>query len=258
MKIILHYWKLNFLSLIEYKVSFLIATISMIINNTLFFSIWYMFFSEFWSIWWMELWTFAILLSIFVMIYAIIHIFFCGYRDIWLMVEQWKLDSQLLLPKNLLLRILSSKMEVSAFWDLLYAFILMAFIPNLSAFLILKIIFVSIFGAITFLWFFLIFNSLTFYIWSSKNLTRWIFEAIMWPSHYPPWIFEWTFLKVIFMSILPVYYIIFLPYELTIDFTLKWFLTLVWWSVFFLSLWIFSFYKWLQRYESGNMMYTNV
>jgi ABC-2 type transport system permease protein len=258
MSILLHYWKLNFLSLMEYKVSFLVAIVSMILNDILFISIWYMFFLKFWNIWWIEFWTFAVLLSIFVLVFAIIHIFFCGYQNIWLLIEQWKLDSQLLLPKNMLLRVLASKMDASAFWDLIYAFMLMIFIPNLTILLVLKMVFLAIFWAMTFLWFFLIFNSITFYIWSSRNLTRGIFDAIMWPTHYPPWVFEWSFLKVIFLTILPVYFIIFLPFELSLNFTLEWFLILFFWSLSWLVLWVFIFYKWLQRYESGNMMYTNV
>lgn len=252
------YWKLNFLSLMEYKVSFLTSIVSMFINNTIFVACWYFFFLRFWTIWWMDFWNFALLSSIMIWVFVIIHIFFWWYINIPQMIEQWKLDSQLLLPKNILVRILASRMDSSAFWDLLYIVLLMFFIPDLSIFLILKIIFVSILWAATYLWFLLIFISMAFHFWSSKNLVKWVLEAILWPGHYPPWIFEWTILKYIFMTILPVFYIVFLPYELALNFSWKWIIILILWSLFFITIWVFSFYFWLKKYESWSMMNTNV
>ena len=258
MKILLQYWKLNFLSIIEYKISFFIQAFVMILNDILLVSIWYMFFMKFWEIWWMNFWEFAILMIINVFIFSIIHIFFFWYSSLSTIVEQWKLDSHLLLPKNILFRLLANAMMVSAFWDLLFAFILMYFIADLSLLLIIKIIVLSVFGSMTFIWFLLIFSSLSFFIWSSRNIVRWVFEAILWPSFYPPWIFEWTILKYVFMTIIPVFFVVFLPYDLVLNFSFTWFLILVSWSSFFLFLWIFTFYKWLKRYESWNMLNTNV
>jgi len=258
MKILLQYWKLNFLSLIEYKLNFLIEISSMILNDILFVSIWYMFFMKFWSIWWMNFWEYAILMSIMVIIFAYVHIFFWNYQSIWIMIEEWKLDSHLLLPKNILLRLLSGKMITSAFWDLIFWIMLMFFIPNLTILIVFKILILSFIGSLVFIWFLLIFVSLSFYFWSSKNLIRWIFESILWPSHYPPNIFEWTVLKYLFMTIIPVYFVVFLPYELVSNFSFIWFIYLILATLLFLSLWVTIFFRWLKRYESGNMINTNI
>jgi len=256
MKILLQYWKLNFLSLMEYKVSFLIQIFWMILNDILFVSVRYMFFLKFWSIWWMVFWDFALMMSIVVIIFAGIHIFFWWYSNIWILIEQWKLDSHLLLPKNILLRLVSSNMMISAFWDLLFVFILLYFVPNITFILIFKMVLLSTLWIFTFLWFLLIFASFHFFLWSSKNILKWMFEAVLWSTHYPPSIFEWTILKYIFMTILPAYFVVFLPYELVVNFDLLWFLKLLFVSLLFLFLWIFTFYRGLRRYESGNMMNT--
>jgi ABC-2 type transport system permease protein len=128
----------------------------------------------------------------------------------------------------------------------------------LSVFLVWKILFYSIIWTITLLWFMIFFHSLAFFMWSSKNLTTGMFEWILWPSHYPPWIFESSFLKYIFMSILPVYFIVFWEYNLIKSFDINNFIILLLWSFFFLFLWIFTFYKWLKKYESGNIINTNI
>lgn len=258
MKIILQYFKLNFLSLLEYKIPFLIEVVAMLVNNSLFISIWYMFFMKFWTIWWMEFGTFAMLLSIMVMVFGIMHVFFWWYNSIWLMIEQWKIDSHLLLPKNILLRLLANKINIWAFWDIIFSFMLMYFIPNITIWIVLKIIIFSIIWSFVFLWFMLIFVSLSFFIWSSKNIVKWMFESVLWPSHYPPWILEWTIIKYFFMTIIPVFYVVFLPYNLLQNFTWYWFFILICSAIFFMSLWIFVFYKWLEKYESGNMLNTNI
>lgn len=258
MKILLEYWKLNFLSAIEYKMSFFIQVFAMILNDILFIAIWFLFFLKFWTIWWMAFHDFVFLMSIMVMVFALVHIFFWGYNTIWTMIEQWKIDNHLLLPKNLLVRLVSNRMVISTFWDFIFSLMLLYFVPNFSWMIVAKVILFSIFWAITFLWFLLIFVSLAFFIWSSRNLVKWIFEAVLWPSHYPPGIFEWTILKYVFMTILPIFYVIFLPYKLVINFDIMWFFVLICWSLFFLFLWVYTFYLWLRRYESGNMLNTNI
>lgn len=238
--------------------SFFIQIFMMIVNDFLFFLIWIFFFKIFWTIWGLDYGTFAILLSIMVMVFWIVHTFFNGYYRIWTMIEEWKLDSYLLLPKNILVRLIASSMMTVAIGDIIYSFMLMTIIPDVNAFIILKIIFYSLIWSVTFIWFMLLFTSLAFYTWSSKNLTKWIFESLLWPSHYPPWIFDWTILKYIFMTIVPVYFVVFGQFELMIEFSIKKFLVLIGWTLFFLFLWTFVFYKWLKRYESGNMVNTNV
>ncbi len=258
LKLILHFWRLNLLSAMEYKMSFIIQVVWIIINDSMFILIWVFFFSIFNTLWWLDIWQFAILLSIMVMVFWIMHTFLNWYSKIWIMIEDGRLDNYMLLPKSLLIKLIVSSMMISAIWDIIYSFLLMFLIPNLTVFMVFEIVFLSIIGAFTFLWFLLIFVSLTFYIWSSRNMIRWIFEAILWPSHYPPWIFEWTILKYIFMSIIPVYYVVFWQFELVLNFSWLLLFKLIIWSIFFLSLWTFVFYRWLKRYESGNMINVNL
>lgn len=256
--LMLHFWKLNFLSALEYKMSFFIQVFMMIVNDALFFFVWILFFKIFGTIGGLDMGHFAILLSIMVMVFWIVHTFFAGYYKIWMLIEEGKLDSHLLLPGNLLVRLTTSSMMTVAIGDILYAFLLMFLIPNLSIFIVVQIIFYAMIGSITFIGFMLIFTSLSFYIGSSRNIVKWMFEWLLWPSHYPPGIFEGTILKYILMTILPVYFMVFAQFELVLEFRLEKFLFLIWWSIFFLALWSFVFYRGLKRYESGNMIQTNV
>lgn len=258
MKTLLYIWKLNLLGLMEYKLSFFMQVWFMIINDFMFAFLWYMFFLKFKTIWWLVFNDFLLLFSIMTMVFWLMHVFFGWFNKIHTLVEEWKLDSHILLPKNLYFRLLASSMMTSAIWDILFSFILMSMIDGVNMFMVFKIVILSILWTIVFLGFMMIFVSLSFFIWSSKSIVRGMFEWILWPTHYPPGIFEWTFLKFIFMTIIPAFYIVFLPFELVKDFDFNWFIILLISAIVFFSLWYFTFYKWLKRYESWNMINMNV
>ncbi|MFA5917138.1 MAG: ABC-2 family transporter protein [Candidatus Gracilibacteria bacterium] len=257
-KLILHFWKLNILSAMEYKVSFIIQIIGMIVNDFMFFLIWVFFFRIFGTLGGLDIGKFAILLSIMVMVFGILHTFFNGYSKIGMMIEEGKLDNYMLLPKSLLVKLIVSSMMISAIGDILYSFLLMFLIPNLTIIMIFEIVFLSIIGSFTFLGFMLIFISLSFYIGSSRNIIRGFFDAILGPSHYPPGIFDGTILKYVFMTIIPVYFTVYGQFELVLNFTLGGLIKLILGSIFFLSLGTLIFYKGLKKYESGNIINVNV
>lgn len=187
------------------------------------------------------------------------HIFLYGSRKIGEIIMQGQLDVHLLLPKNILLRILVSGFSISAIWDLLYGIGLLFLIKDLTIIFVIKVIFVSICAGIIFAGFMVIFESLAFWIWSSRELSRGIFEAILGPSHYPPGIFKGMVFKVMFMTIIPVFFVAYLPYEIvSFEFTLQKVLLLLAATLFFASLWTFVFYRGLRKYESGNLMNLNL
>lgn len=109
----------------------------------------------------------------------------------------------------------------------------------------------------TFVGFMIMIHSLSFYVGNIGEFSRAAFEGVLGPSNYPPQIFEGTFLKFLFMTILPVYFVGFLPYELLLHFNWTGFLVLITASTGFFSLGVFSFYQGLKKYESGNVMGVN-
>ncbi len=254
----LNFWKVNLLSAMEYKTSFVLQVFLMIVNDTVFMFVRYFFFQKFGNIWWTDFYGFLPLLSIEVMAFAFFHVFFGWYKKIPELVMNWWLDSYILRPKNILLTILINWMSISAIGDFFYGIALMMFLPNITIWLWLWMIFLSFFGGMVFLGFLLIFISMAFFIWSSRELFDAVFQSVMWPVHYPPKIFDWTILKYIFMSIIPAYYVWFLPYELALSFSWLKLMILIFAAVFFLSLWSMVFYLWLKKYESGNAINVNL
>lgn len=237
--------------------SFLVLVVFMVINDSFFLAIWYFLFQKFPIIRGVNFEQFIPLLSMFVLIFAIMHIFFRGCHFISRMISEGQLDNHLLLPGNLLLRILASSLDTSAIGDLLYALLLLFLIPNITILFVIKLFVFAFIGTITFTGFMIIIHSLSFSFGNLGEFSRAAFEGVLGPSHYPPSIFEGSFLKVVFMTILPVYFVGFLPYELLMNFNWTGFIILVTTSIGFFSLGVFIFYRGLRRYESGNMMGVN-
>ena len=247
------------MSALAYRTSFIIQVVSMILNDTVMFVLFYFFFSRFGTIGNMDFQGYIRLMTVVIGWYCVMHIFLYGSRKIAEMIMNGSLDAHLLLPKNILVRILVSGFSITAIGDLIYGIWLLFFIKNLTFIFIAKLLFVSLCAGIIFAGFMVIFESLAFWIGSSKELSRAIFEAILWPSHYPPGIFTWMIFKVLFMTVIPVFFIAYLPYDIiSSGFTLRKILLLIGAAIVFWWLGMFVFYRWLRRYESGNMMNVNL
>lgn len=258
-KLLFHIRKLNILSALAYRTSFIIQIVSMIINDSVMLVLFYFFFSKFGTIGGMDFQWYIKLLIVILGWYCFMHIFLYGSRKIGEMIMNGSLDAHLLLPKNILLRIVSSGFSITAIGDLIYGIGLLFLVKNLTLIFVVKVLFVSVCAGIIFAWFMVVFESLAFWIGSSKELSRGIFEAILGPSHYPPGIFNGMIFKVLFMTIIPVFFVAHLPYDIiSSEFSLQKILLLLGATIFFASLWTFVFYRWLRKYESGNMINVNV
>ncbi len=254
MRTLLSFHKYNLLSAMEYRISFLLLVTFMIINDFFFLAIWYFFFQRFPVIRGVSFEQFLPLICTFVLIFAIMHIFLNGYRKISTMITEGQLDNELLLPGNLLLRILSSSVDTSAIGDLIYAFLLLFLLPHVTLLFVLKMILFAFLWTLVFVGFMITIHSLSFRLWNIWEFARAMFEWVLGPSHYPPQIFDGTYLKFLFMTVLPVYFVGFLPYNLLMNFEWSGFALLLTASTVSVWVGVYAFYSGLKRYESGNMM----
>lgn len=252
------FMKNNFKIVFEYKTSFLIQAFAMLISNTSFFLVWYFIFDRFGTFSWFNFYDYLILFDTLLFNFCFVHIFFWWYSNIATWATNWTLDNFLLMPKWVLSKLLAYWMPSSIFWDLINAFLIPLFVPGFTFFMFLKVLYFSFIWSFVFLGFMIISTSLSFFTWSSKEISRALFELILWPWNYPEKIFEWTFLKLLFVTVIPVYYTFYLPFNLVRHFEWKWFIILHLSAIFFMWIWYIIFYKWLKRYESGNLINTNI
>lgn len=163
MRVLLSFYRYNLLSVMEYRASFITLVVFMILNDAVFLSIWYFLFDRFHTVRGMTFGEFIPLLSIFVLIFAFMHIFSRGVHFISDMIRDGQLDHHLLLPGNIVFRILASSLDTSAIGDLIYGLLLLFLIPNISTIVVVKIILFALIGVVGFTGFMLAIHSLSFY-----------------------------------------------------------------------------------------------
>ena len=112
--------KMNVLSAMEYRASFLMQVAGMIVNDIGLVALWFIFFQKFPEI---QGWNFhdtAILFAITTVQFSIVMIIARGSFQLARTIANGELDNFLSLPKNILWQISVSKTEVSAFGDLIF------------------------------------------------------------------------------------------------------------------------------------------
>ena len=119
----------------ELKSSFLISIIGMALNNISFLILWYYFGKTIGKINGWEPYDIFGLYGISTTSYGIVMGFFAGMLKIPDYISSGNFDKYLLTPKNILLKVSTSKIQVSAFGDLIFGivcFIIFAICNKLS------------------------------------------------------------------------------------------------------------------------------
>jgi ABC-2 type transport system permease protein len=234
----------------------------MILNNTSWVAVFFLFFTHFKTIGGMTFETWIPFYVFTVMVFGVVHTFFYWYTELAPRIDEGRLDNDLLTPKSPLLKILTKKMDFSAIGDLLTGPLMLAvFAPHLLADIAFMASFSIAVLVATAVWLgvMIFYHSLSFWIGSSERIAESAFHGILWPSFYPSTVFEGTPLKWLLLTIFPAYFGIYYPQAFSVS---SWDLGLLALSlagaVGFVGLGVFTFYQGLRRYESGNMMVTNV
>ena len=235
----------------EYKVSFITNTIFMMINNSVFLVSWYVIFKNAGSD---SIVNFNKVLSLWALStisYGINYFFFGGVSYINRYLIDGDLDIYLTKPKSTLISVLTSKCRFSACGDLLFGFVIAAFISD-SILTFSKYVIFGIFGSVFLLSIEIILRSISVWVGDTETLTsRLITNLFITITMYPIDIFG-TFVKVITFTVIPAYYAVHMPLEIIHEFSLTKTIIVFTSGIFFLLLSIFIFNKALKKYESGN------
>lgn len=247
------YFKMNLSASMEYRASFMIQVFGMFLNNASFAFFWWLLFDQvkyiagygFEDV--MLLWAFSSTS------FGIAFILFQNSRRIVEIVVKGELDSYLLQPKDVLLNVIASRTNVSAWGDFFYGIILLIIVRgfHLGDFMIFFVF--TITGAIIFTSVMVTVNSLAFYFGNVESLATLVFEFLISLSIYPEGIFSGT-VKVILFTAIPAGFISMVPVRLLHEFNLFWGMITILVALIWLVIAYVTFYKGLKRYESGNLM----
>lgn len=239
----------------ELKSSFIISIVGMAINNISFLILWYYFGKTVGELnGWKPMDIFG-LYGFETTAFGLISSLFSGIFDIPNYISSGNFDKYLLTPKNILLKVSTSKISTSALGDLLFGvicFIIFAFYSKLTMLQLILSFFLIIMASIIFYSFSLICMSVSFYLMDGNNVSQGIFGMFLSNSMYHGGAFT-GLLRIIFTFVMPSLLLGAIPVEIVKSFSISNLIMMILLTIFWFVISVLFFYKSLKKYESNNL-----
>lgn len=247
------YFKFNFKSNWEYNVNFFTQILMIFISNlsTLFF--WDIIFKNINYIDGYSFYDLIILLGVSSSVSGVTYLVFGNSSEIHTHIVNGSLDGFLVQPKDLILNISCSKMNIFSIGDIIYGYILLIIVKGFSFSSLFTFTLLVSISSIIFFSTLVLLNSLTFYIKNIEHTKRFLEVFILTFSKYPEDIFSTSF-RVLFYSLLPIGFMFYLPVSIMKNFNILSLILLILVSLLYLALSYYIFYKGLKKYESSNLI----
>ena len=246
--------KKNFKNEKELKSSFIISVVGMAINNIAFLILWYYFGKTVGEInGWKPLDIFG-LYGFTSTTFGLVDSLFNGLYKIPEYITTGNFDKYLLTPKNILLKVSTSKVSTSALGDLLFGivcFIIFAFFNKLTIIQLMLSFLLIILSSIIFYSFSLICMSISFYLMDGHNVSNGLYGTFVSNSLYHGGAFTGV-LRAIFIFIIPSLLVGAVPVEIVKGLSLDGLIVVIFLATFWFLFSVFFFYKSLRKYESNN------
>lgn len=245
--------KCNLKAVMEYKKSFVIQSVFMFLNNFFFLIFWFVIFNgSDGNINGITMNDILYLWSLPVISYGVALFFFGGITKLGQYILEGGLDTYLIQPKNILINVMVSGMEFSAFGDLIYGLVIGLFAVefNISRYIILVIL--GVIGAIFYICVEALIRLMTIKIGNTDNIEHVCINTLMITfGSYPEAIYG-KFVKFLIYTVIPSAYIAFIPIKFVQTLDIRF---LIWFTVaagVFIGLTSIFSKQMLKKYESGN------
>jgi ABC-2 type transport system permease protein len=253
LKLMLYYFKFNISSVMEYRVSFLVQSFGMILNNAAFIFFWWILFSNVSSIGGYSFKDEMMLWAITSTSFGLCFVSFGNVTQITRMILNGELDTYLLQPKDPLTNIVCSRTVVSAWGDFLYGIILFFFIKGFDIRGFLLFLLFCITGALLYASVLISFHAPSFFSGNTEGLANLVIEFLISFTIYPEGIFRGG-VKFILYTVIPAVFIVYIPASVIKQFSIIMMLEVLVVAVIWVVIAYFIFYQGLKRYESGNLI----
>lgn len=231
--------------------AFWTAAVAMVLNNAIFFTMWWIFFERFEDVRGWRLADVAALYGVVAMGFGAVTVFCGGLRDLALRIFEGGLDALMTQPKGLLLHTLGSRTWASGWGDLASGVLFIALSGLVGPRALPAAAVAVALSTTVFIASGVILHSAAFWLGRVDTLVRQLWEFLVTFSLYPSSLFGGA-LRLLLFTVVPAGFIGHLPVELIRDFS--WpvlaFATAAAAGYAALALWVFR--RGLARYESGN------
>lgn len=248
--------KKNIQNSAELRTSFLMSIIGMAINNTAFVLLW-MFFAQ--SVGIVGGWTAGDIIGLqgFVAIsFGLAFAFLGGIFNMDEIVANGAFDRYLLAPKNLILRVATSSLRISALGDIVFGVVCLVIyiiLVQASIWQILLMLYLCLISGIVFFAGMTVIYSMSFLFTDATSVTRGFFEMFLTPALFHGGAFQ-GLLRFFFIFVIPSLVVGALPVEMIKHFSLSNLILVTVLAAVWTFLAVKVFYFGVRHYESSNLM----
>lgn len=234
------------------KVTFLTNICFMILNNASFLVQWIILFRLKEDIGGYTLKEIMLLWGLCAGSYGLSHILFARVFSLPELIINGKLDAYLVLPKSVLLGVMTSATTTSAIGDLAYGLIAVCLCGLQVKRLLLFLLFI-VTGTVIITAFALLLGSLSFWFVRMEIFGDQMLNVLISFATYPDGIFKGA-VKALLYFVIPTGMMVYQPVHIMTDFDLKGLLWVGGYACALMGLAAAVFYRGLRRYTSGNLM----
>lgn len=257
LKLLWIFLKFNLSAAMEYRVSFIVQVVGMMLNNASFIFFWWIIFEKIPNIAGYTMKDVMFLWALSSSTFGLAFVLFGNINRVTNIIVNGELDTYLLQPRDVYFTMLSTHSKTSAWGDFFYGIILFVIIYGFSPEKLILFGLFTILGSLVFGTTLVIFHSLTFYIGNASGIANAVFEFMITFTLYPEGIYKGA-VKWIIYTILPAGFIVFLPYNIMQAFNWGSFGILVIFDILYIILGYLIFNRGLKNYESGNLITTKM
>lgn len=247
------YLKANVSMEMEYRTSFATRVFGMLLNDCMWLAFWVLYFARFPALSGWERNDVVALWAVTAFGYGITYSIFGNSVYLARIIINGDLDFYLVYPKDVLLHVLCSRMDVTALGDVLFGPAVYFAIVGPDASRGLLFFICGLVVAMILLGFTVIAQSLAFFIGNSETLASQLFNAIIAFSTYPSEIFQGA-VKVILFTLIPAGFINSIPVKVIREQDPAFFAAALLAAVVLVLGGRTLFKLGLKRYESGNLV----
>lgn len=244
--------KYNIMKEMTNRVTFLTNICFMMLNNAAFIIQWVILFRLRDNIGGYTMSEVMLLWGLAATSHGLSHILFERVFTLHELIVSGKLDAYLVMPKNVLLSVLTSDTKTSAIGDLLYGLVVMcAFCFSVRRLLLFLLFTVT--GALVITAFALIAGSMSFWFVKTEMFSVHVVNSVITFATYPDGIFHGT-ARFLLYFIIPVGMAIYHPVHIMVGFEWGMFFQVLGYTFLIGAVAVFVFYRGLRRYSSSNLM----
>ncbi len=253
MRFIWEYAKANIAMEMEYRASFLIRVLGMILNDLMWMTFWVLYFKRFPVVQGWEMTDVLTLWCLCEIGFGLAHSVFGNALRLSTIIVNGDLDFYLVYPKDALVHALVSRSNATALGDFLLGPVAFIFIakPTMWQFFIFMVSGVLVAGL--FLGFTVLTQSMAFHIGNAESLSDQLTNSLIHFATYPAAIFDGV-TKALLFTLIPAGFINTIPVQVIREFDPFFFAVTALASVGFVMVSARVFRAGLKRYESGNLM----